>query len=208
MLLAYMFFTSVFNARVLLFYVQAYAKRSEIEHYMYPNQSCMRLITEDSICHLPLFLFLQRSRTQRELGVAKYQEGERDSRRISMMLVTLSVLAVILRSPFAILHATVFQDFINRDMEPWWLAFYYIVFEVAYCMVFLNSCVNFFVYITMSSNFQRHFVRLFVPRCLRKSRGKSNERSKERSSTSTSSPSLKTVSVTCLTGDSVNPGVQ
>jgi hypothetical protein len=141
------------------------------------------------------------------LGVAKYQEGERDARRITKMLVTLSVLAVILRCPFTILRAGVLKAFNNQDLEPWWLAFYSILFRIAYVMVYLNSCINFFVYITMSSNFQSHFVRLFVPRCLRKRREESNERSSKGINESGSSTTPRTLSATELTDAPVNPSV-
>jgi hypothetical protein len=87
------------------------------------------------------------------------------------MLVTVSVLGLMLRYPFVILHIVAVEPYIKREMDVWWLAFWFLTFEVSYSLLYLNSCINFFIYVSFSTNFKKQLVRIFCP-CCKRAQGK------------------------------------
>ena len=144
---------------------------------------------------------------QKKLGVSSVKESERDASRITKMLVIVSVLATILRTPFNVMHIVAVRPYINREFDAWWLSFYYLLFEVCYSLLYLNSCINFFVYISVSSNFKRHFIRLFVPCWLEKSPDMQRMHAASKKSGDNNSGSTSVASATEMTDTPINPSL-
>ena len=117
---------------------------------------------------------LQHSRN-RDKNLGTGQTSDSESIRIARMLVTVSVGGFVLRAPMVVTNAIILEPYLKQDFDVWWLSFWTLMLQIVYSLNYFNSCINFFIYISMSSNFKKHFIRIFCPCFKNKDQGKAQK---------------------------------
>ena len=93
--------------------------------------------------------------------VIRKNKSADSTKRISVMLVMVGLSTAVLRLPSVVLILIISNKAYTYNEDFYGQMFDAVTILGAYGLGFLNSCINFFIYVTMSSNFRTQLLALF-----------------------------------------------
>ena len=166
------------------FIIPSYKEFDEFEkRYIYPTHDII-YITIIFLSNISVIVKLRmRSKKQaNELGVSTGKTSIDSSKRITKMLTVISILTVVFRLPIHIIlfiWINIMDSVMGHGPDNGYkLTLTWInCIITGYAITYLNSCINFFVYVTMSKQFRFELCQLF--RCCKKEEAKADKRIKK-----------------------------
>lgn len=131
------------------------------------------------IANIAIIIKLSRASASRESNLGAKKDGNDSSAtKTTIMLVVMAIVTSCLRLPAAIIH--IFLNVTVLSGKPLTYEFIIIgtiVSATGYSLAYLNSCINFFIYMAMSTKFRMEFRRIILFRKTKKHRQSSSNTS-------------------------------